>query len=184
MNEPGFSYKDRLEKARQESAAKKTAAASSVAKDIVGRRKEIKKRAKQVLLSLSLANHIDPLWDWIFGIALSFAILKDIVDLVGLGSLPVVGTLITFFASSVIFFALLLAGSGAKNKTKGYLKKYGTLAIGTMIEFVFGIDFLPIETCVVVLTYVFVLQERQEEAMEKEAEKNQQAEMESQESFA
>ncbi len=133
---------------------------------------------KGAKIAISLMNYIDPFWDWIFGIALSFAILKDIVDLVGLGSLPVIGTLITFFASSIIFFALLLAGGGGKKKR--WAKKYGILIAGTIIEFIFGIDFLPIETCVVIIVYGLTLMERRES---EEDEQKQQAEI-AQESFA
>ena len=59
---------------------------------------------------------------------------------------------------------MLLAGSGAKkNVAKNIIKKYGTLIAGTIIEFIFGIDFLPIETCIVIIVYWLILVERKQE---------------------
>lgn len=165
--------KERLEAARNLSA-NKTQNASSNASDT-------KKRAKQMLQALSamsLGNYVDPFMDWIFGIALCFAILKDVVDLVGLGSLPVIGTVITFFASAIIFFSLLLAGGGGKKKK--WAKKYGIIIVGTLLEFLFGLNFLPVETCVVIAVYGLTLIERKEAAEEQE----QQAEGKPRESFA
>lgn len=177
MNGQEQQYKDQLEWARHENTAKKIKTVSGTVRDIASKRKEIKKRMSKVISAMSLSNYIRPFDDWVFGIALSFAILKDISDLTGLGSLPVIGTIITFFVSAIIFFSLLIAGSGSKkNLAKNLVKKYGTLAIGTLVEFIFGIDFLPIETCVVILTFFFVLRERQETAEEQALENSTQQE--------
>lgn len=167
MDEQTQQYnKARLEAARQAGTTEKIKTAAGTAKSIARNRKEIKKRAQQVLSSMSLSRYVDPWKDWLFGIALIFAMLKDIMDFTGLGMF------FTIFASIIIFFALFLAGSGGKKNTAAsFIKKYGTLAIGTVIEFIFGIDFLPLETLIVVLVYFFTLQERQAEETEAESDK-------------
>lgn len=162
------SNKHRLEEARRNNPGRARSTVNNVS-SVTRMAKEARKKAKKVKLEASsLMKYVDPFLDWAFGIALSCAILKDILDLVFIGSLPVIGTLLTFFASCIIFFCTLITGSGAKkNFARRIMKKYGTIIIGTLIEFVFGIDFLPIETCIVIIVYALTLHERFEEEQEK-----------------
>lgn len=83
--------------------------------------------------------------------ALLIALMKDLLDLTFIGSLPGIGTVVTFCFSILIFFLLMLAGSG-QNYTlakKGLLLLVGTVAEGIL----FGLNFLPIETMTVFLIY-------------------------------
>jgi len=145
--------------------------------------------------ALSLASQIN-LTDFLFfGIALTFALLKDILDLVGIGSLPAIGTVITLMASFVIGICLFALGaSSGTRKTakktgkllskilkKGPASRYALLFGGTIFEFVFGLNFLPIETAIVIITFMMVLSERKEAA---EAAQEEAASGQMQESYA
>ena len=83
--------------------------------------------------------------------ALMVAILKDLLDLVLIGSLPGIGTIVTFTFSLLIFFLLMLSGSSKSYSTskKGMILLGGTLTEGIL----FGLNFLPIETLTVLAIY-------------------------------
>jgi hypothetical protein len=84
--------------------------------------------------------------------ALMVALLKDLLDLVLIGSLPGVGTVVTFVFSLLIFLLLLLSGSSKKYSTS---KKSMILLAGTLTEgMLFGLNFLPIETLTVLAIYI------------------------------
>jgi hypothetical protein len=79
------------------------------------------------------------------------ALFKDLSDLAFIGSLPGVGTVVTFCASILIFFLALLRGS-FRGRMK--YKKGMVLIVGTAVEaFGFGINFLPMETLTVIAMY-------------------------------
>lgn len=143
--------------------------------DIVQRAGQIinaRKNVQQLFSDMGLWRYAEPFTDWIFGIALMVAMLKDLLDLAQIGSLPGIGTLFTFFASTIIFLSLYLAGSSSKgkNKAKNIMKKYGTVLVGSLMEVIFGINFVPIETCIVILAFYFTLKERQEAETEQQLE--------------
>jgi hypothetical protein len=100
--------------------------------------------------------------DWPYGIAFGAALLKDILDFGFIGSLPGIGTAISFLAGITIFFMMLLAGSGQQGKmVKGMIKKSLVLAGGTLVEAIgFGLNFLPIETLTVIIILIMALGER------------------------
>lgn len=83
--------------------------------------------------------------------AFMVAFLKDILDFIGIGSLPAIGTVITFCFSLLIFFLLMLAGSSQRYR----LIKDGLLLLGgTMVEgLFFGLNLLPLETLTVWIIY-------------------------------
>ena len=84
--------------------------------------------------------------------ALLVAFLKDMLDLAFITSLPFIGTFITFCFSLLIFFLLLLNGSG---KQYSLTKKGIILMGGTIVEGIFfGLNFLPIETMTVFAIYL------------------------------
>lgn len=84
--------------------------------------------------------------------ALLVALVKDLLDLVLLGSLPGIGTILTFVFSLVIFLLLMIPGSSGSYRTR---KKGVMLLGGTLIEGVFfGLNFLPIETLTVLAIYM------------------------------
>lgn len=123
---------------------------------------------KNVLNAMNLSAYIDPFNDWMFGIALALATLKDTLDYTGIDLLGI-GWLVTLMVSFCIYIIVLLAGAGRKRtSTKALIKKYGTLVLGTMMEMIFGIDFLPIESLIVVITFVLTLKERMDDASAQE----------------
>lgn len=113
---------------------------------------------------ISLTKYFDPFMDWMYGTALALAIFKDISDFVGLGSLPVIGTLITFGVSFTIGFIMFITGSGTKKR----LARYGVLAVGTAVEMFFGLNFFPIESFMVMAVFYLTLRGRMISDMEKQ----------------
>ena len=95
--------------------------------------------------------------------------LKDILDLAMIGSLPGIGSIITAMISITIGFIMFITGSSSnKRMAKSIFKRYGTILIGSLLELVFGINFLPIETCIVIIVFYLTLKERQQIAVEKQ----------------
>ena len=122
---------------------------------------------------ISLGKYMDPFMDWLFGIALTLAIFKDISDFVGLGSLPLIGTLITFAVSFIIGMIMFITGSGMKKRiVKALLKKYGVLIFGSFLEMFFGLNFFPIETFMVIIVFYLTLRERMLADMEEKIAEN------------
>ena len=110
-----------------------------------------------------MAKYLNPFIDWLYGIALSAALLKDILDFVGVGSLPAIGTVITLMATITIWAVMIITGSAFKAiKKRRLMMRYGVLAAGTLIEMVFGLDFLPIETFMVIYIFVSALEDRRD----------------------
>ena len=66
------------------------------------------KKIKEVAEALSLGQYFNPFIDWLYGIALSLAILKDILDLAMIGSLPGIGSIITAMISITIGFIMFM----------------------------------------------------------------------------
>jgi len=130
-------------------------------------------KIKDTFDAVSLMKYFDPFMDWLFGIALCFALFKDVSDFVGIGSLPVIGTLVTFAVSFIIGMIMFITGSGgkrgnAKRIVKSLAKRYGTLAAGTGVEMFFGLNFFPIETAIVVIVFYLTLKERMLAAKEEQ----------------
>ncbi len=118
--------------------------------------------------ALSLPKYIEWGNDWPYFLALLAGILKDLLDFVGIGSLPAIGTVISICISIFIGFMMLLAGSSGKRKiVKGVMKRYLTLIGGTIAELLFGLNFLPIETIMVIAIYIMVLAERKQAEAER-----------------
>jgi hypothetical protein len=115
----------------------------------------------------SLLKYIELGSDWPYAPAFFVAMLKDLLDFVGIGSLPAIGTVVTIICSIFIFFMMLLAGGSKKGRAakallKGPMGRFLLLGAGTIVEMIFGIDFLPVETAVVVIAYWMLLGERKE----------------------
>lgn len=114
--------------------------------------------------ALQLMRNVHLLADMPYVAAFGAALLKDLLDFGFIGSLPLIGTVLTICASIFIFMMLLLSGSsGARSKTKGMLKKMLTLGGGTIVETFFGINFLPVEVLTVALIYYFELSGRMQQ---------------------
>lgn len=86
----------------------------------------------------------------------SVALFKDMLDLALVGSFPGVGTLVTFCFSLLIFVMLLLTRSNKKLIDSRFLLRWVvTLILGSMVEgFIFGLNFLPIETITILVIYL------------------------------
>lgn len=137
--------------------------------------KNAKKNIKDAVNVLSLMAYFNPFMDWLFGIALALAILKDILDFTGIGSLPGIGTVITLAVSFTIAGIMFLTGSASKIKISKQGKKFIVLIGGTFIELIFGIDFVPIETFMVIYIFYLTLRSRRESAQENKQASPQQA---------
>lgn len=149
-----------------------------------------KKKAKAVANAVALTTYINPFMDWLFGIALAAAILKDIFDLVNTALIAAFGSglvLIVVFSSIcsfVIAAVIFLTGSSENAKTaKGLaqgmagkmLKKLATLAGATVVEMVPGVGLLPIESLTVLIIFWMTLKDRQKAAQAEAEEKKTQA---------
>jgi hypothetical protein len=86
--------------------------------------------------------------------AASFALLKDLSDIIFVGSLPGLGTVVSFCCSVAIFLILFLTRVNKKLVDSRFLlRMVVALALGTLIEFLPGVNFLPIETVTILLIY-------------------------------
>jgi hypothetical protein len=129
-------------------------------KELLNNLKKLPTMAKKMIFSVEIR-------DIFFIVAIGMAMLKDVSDLFGIGSGPVIGTVITIMTSITIAVGMLVSGgygSGKKNKNnaKRAIKKWGILAGGTMVEMLFGINFLPVETLTALITFGMILLERAE----------------------
>ncbi|NCQ05959.1 MAG: hypothetical protein GW815_00090 [Candidatus Moranbacteria bacterium] len=82
------------------------------------------------------------------------ALFKDLLDLVFIGSLPGIGTIITICLSFLIWILLTMfdRSGGAQNMqiTRGLI----VIFFGLVEAIGFGLNFLPIETAMVFVLYV------------------------------
>lgn len=113
----------------------------------------------------SLLSEINILTDWTYFAALIVAMFKDLLDFIGVGSLPAIGTVVTFCASIFIMFMLILGNMMHKEHDRTIfqsyiLKRWGILLVVTVIELFFGANFLPVETIGVLLIWAFALAAR------------------------
>lgn len=84
------------------------------------------------------------------------ALFKDLLDLVGIGSLPGIGTIITLCISILIFLLFFLIKTNSKLLDMRFFVRMGvTLLFGSMVEgFAFGLNFLPIETITIFVIFM------------------------------
>lgn len=143
------------------------------AKNIKSSIQNAKKNLKAAVNAGALMAHIDPFMDWLFGIALIFAIIKDVLDYVdtaldaigGVGEILIIIT--TLICSMAIGFIMLLTGSNGKTKmARTIIRRFLILVGGTIIEFIPGVDLLPIESLVVIVVVWMTLVERKRAAEE------------------
>ncbi len=129
-----------------------------------------KKNIKAAANFISLSSQIDPFMDWLFGIALIFAIIKDILDLInnaliaagGVGEILII--IFTALISLIILFVLFLTGSSGK---KGLAKKIVLMIVTGLAETLPAIDLLPMESILVIILFWLTLVERKAVAQEK-----------------
>lgn len=84
----------------------------------------------------------------------SIALLKDLLDFVGVGSLPAIGTVVTAcFAFLIWMLMTLFDRSGGKQNNK--MARGLVLLFFSLVEAVgFGLNFLPLETLTVIVLYM------------------------------
>ncbi|MDD3498709.1 MAG: hypothetical protein PHH24_04395 [Candidatus Moranbacteria bacterium] len=176
--------KIRLNEARRESARNvlSRADANRSKKSLYGEKKESEEAKKQMPPFAGMKNPVaiakkakdmataplefQPTDIAIYGAAFSLAGLKDLLDLAGLGSLPAIGTVVTFCFSIAIGLLLMFDGVSMSQArvARRMTRRYLTLIAGTMIEgFLFGLNFFPFELATVALIYWMSLVDRKRE---------------------
>lgn len=83
------------------------------------------------------------------------ALLKDLLDFVGVGSLPAIGTVVTICFTFLIWMLLSLFDKSSQNTRSNMHLMRGLVVIGFgLVEAIgFGLNFLPIETTMVIVLY-------------------------------
>jgi hypothetical protein len=132
-----------------------------------------KKAVGNTIKNLSLISYLDPFIDWLFGIALILAILKDILDIIGTALIALAGLgqilifIFTFFISIFLFLIMMITGSVGKVKIARTAIKRTLLILGTAIaEIIPAVGLLPMETVLVVVAFIMTLSERRKGAQE------------------
>lgn len=151
-------YRNNLIKARQ----------SAKRRDLIKNAKSLAKSATP-WGAASLFGYLFRTHPFCYLLAVFVALLKDLLDFGIIGSLPVIGTVLTLCASIFIFFMLLLAGSSGKMKiANSMVRRYLILTVGTLVEFLFGINFLPVLTLtVLVIWFMAAAEKKQADEIEK-----------------
>lgn len=117
----------------------------------------------------SLLSEINILTDWTYFAALMAAMVKDLLDFVGIGSLPAIGTVITFCSAIFIMFMMILGNMMHEEHDRTvfqsyilnkWIVKWIILLITTIVELLFGANFLPIQTIGVLIIWSFALAAR------------------------
>lgn len=109
--------------------------------------------------------------DWMYGLALFFAILKDILNFIeisGVGyALVVVATfLCTIFISMMMLLGRMTNGSASQKQGKVILS-WLILLFATAVELIPGVNFIPEETLAVIIIYILMLSDRKSATEEK-----------------
>jgi hypothetical protein len=149
-------------------AAARAAQASSVANSSSKKQKSNAQRMENAAKTLasgtitgtigfSLLKQVDWLIDWMIFIPLIFAMLKDLLNYVGF-NLPGINEVFSFSIGLLLFLILMVLGS----KQRSSFRKYIANLVGMVLEEIFGLNYLPIETLTVLVCYAFVLIERLE----------------------
>ena len=87
------------------------------------------------------------------GLAL-VALLKDLLDLVGVGSLPGIGTVITLCFSFLIWILMTMFDKSGGKQNNQIARSLVLLFLSLLEAIGFGLNFLPIETLTVIALYV------------------------------
>jgi len=120
----------------------------------------VAKKAKDLAMAPTEIQAMDVL---IYGLAMSLALFKDILDFAFIGSLPAIGTVVTFCVSMAIGSILFFGGISASRRkvARKMTRRFLILIAGTLAEGVFfGLNFLPVETLTVLIIYWMELTDR------------------------
>jgi hypothetical protein len=108
------------------------------------------------------------------------ALFKDLLDLVGVGSLPAIGTVITICITFLIWILFLVfdkSGGGSKTN-RAIVRGLILIFVGLVEGLFFGLNLLPIETATIVVLYFLArhaykkAKKEHEKKAEEEAKKN------------
>ena len=88
--------------------------------------------------------------------AFVLAIMKDLLDLIGVGSIPAIGTVVTILFSIAIFICLILVkANGSVANSRFVIRRLIIFLCVMCIEaFFFVLNFLPIETLTVLVIFL------------------------------
>mgnify|MGYP006877896118 CR=1 FL=1 len=131
------------------------------------------KKNKEQELKTSLLHHIESLTDWLFGLSLIFAALKDSSDIInnalvaaGGAGIPILIALSTL-SSVFLIFTTIITSTAVKRKgglKSKILKKLLLIVIKTFVESIPLLSLLPLESIVAAMVYWMTLKERRESA--------------------
>src|SRR3990167_1055209 len=101
------------------------------------------------------------------------ALLKDLLDFVGVGSLPGIGFVVTACFSFLIWILLVVFDNSSKGTRHNMMLIRGlvVIAFAAIEGFAFGLNFLPIETMMVLVLY-YLARKAWKKAKEEAEEKN------------
>jgi hypothetical protein len=109
---------------------------------------------------------INPLADWMYGLAFMAAILKDLLDISQATGILYILVLVTTLCCSIFIAMMMILGSfthsGTGRVQRKIIRSWLVLLSGTTAELLFGVNFLPIETLTVLIIYVLMLMERKQ----------------------
>lgn len=97
---------------------------------------------------------IDFLADLPYIFAILIAVTKDLSDFIGIGSIPLIGTLITLMVLCLLSLIIFLAKPG------DFFRNFGILFGGTTIDLIPFLNLLPALTAAVILIYGKKIAER------------------------
>lgn len=108
------------------------------------------------------------------------ALFKDLLDLVGVGSLPAIGTVITVCLTFLIWILFLVfdKSGGGKKANRAIVRGLILIFVGLVEGLFFGLNLLPIETATIVVLYFMAkhaykkAKKEHEEKSAEEAKKN------------
>lgn len=84
------------------------------------------------------------------------ALFKDLLDFVGVGSLPAIGTVITICFNILIFLLLtVFDNSGGGSRTNRIEMRGLVIFLVMLVEMFFGLNFVPWETLIMIGLYFF-----------------------------
>lgn len=98
------------------------------------------------------------------------ALFKDLLDLVGIGSLPGIGTVVTLCLTFLIWILLTVFDKSGAKSNRQLARGLVMIGFGLIEAVGFGLNFLPIETAMVIVLYQLARRAWKKEEKEAQAE--------------
>ena len=158
-----------LSKVRNEASRLKTTGAKKSeqkkAAQGVASAKKLAKLATPVGL-FSLLFQMSLFKDWMYGIALFFAILKDILNFIEVTGVGYIFVIVATLCCSIFIGMMMLLGkmvNGSVSQKQGKIILSWLILLGaTIVELIPGLNFIPEETFAVIFIYILMLSDRKE----------------------